>query len=532
MKRHQMSIAKRQQMKEEKDKKTEENCTFRPKINPKSSYFAQKVRTCGDNPGASLVERLHTEADRRESVRNRAKELIEEEKIMQCPFQPQISRSNKDFSRKSIDKRLGLVQKQRQEAKNKAKMKLDEEEREILTFKPALSSKSEMLAARSKSRERRGIPVEERLMQRGRQAADKRRQKEEDINRQNEFSKPQMSATSEALLEQFGGGETFLQRQVILQEKKERRKQLTRQQLEEDWTFKPALNPTSHMLAYADPMRMGETAEEKVERLAVKDTMKRTKWFEEQQAAIERQLTFNPTINPVSRVIAENRGDISTISTRLKTNVLFDYNKTNVRLMIEPKSQKDLELEECSFKPRTRTPNKYSHIKSNYTNPKNLMERIEQENKKKEDRIHAEKMKIEENELEKCTFHPIRSQSVSRQSLDTSVGGGAPRGVEGPRGVERYLELQDLAKRKKQEQKMREDKVFGSRENRRASLGLCTVPTPFKFMSNNERISNRTTQAELDAEKVEMGECRFHPETIESKNRRLIRQILEQDDYD
>jgi hypothetical protein len=59
-----------------------------------------------------------------------------------------------------------------------------------------------------------------------------------------------------------------------LQRKAEKIRRIQSEQ-DKDYLFKPQINPTSDVICASDPNRNIETLEEKIERLSVKDVMKK-----------------------------------------------------------------------------------------------------------------------------------------------------------------------------------------------------------------------------------------------------------------
>merc|ERR1712172_365336 len=80
-------------------------CTFRPALNSKSEFFARQSRGCSLD---ALSERLHHGADMRETLRRKAKELLEADRLCSCTFCPQINPPGpKQTSRTPIHLRAG-----------------------------------------------------------------------------------------------------------------------------------------------------------------------------------------------------------------------------------------------------------------------------------------------------------------------------------------------------------------------------------------------------------------------------------------
>ena len=133
-------------------------------------------------------------------------------------------------------------------------------------------------------------------------------------------------------------------------------------------------------------------------------------------------------------------------------------------------------------------------------------------------------MKIEEithqnqyDEYKMCTFQP-------------SINRSRPKKGNGPvvvKGFGRFLELKELAKKIEEEKSAREDRAFMV-ENSRYRSGNRTVPKPFKLSGKGRAKRRKELEAKIRAE--ELKECTFNPKTTESRNRKLISELLADED--
>ena len=115
-------------------------------------------------------------------------------------------------------------------------------------------------------------------------------------------------------------------------------------------------------------------------------------------------------------------------------------------------------------------------------------------------------------ELNQCTFHPATNR-------------GHVVEAEGPvivRGLGRYLELKELAKRQADEKKHREERAFALKYSARQH----TVPEPFNLTQTQG--DARKAKLREDLANREMRECTFQPQTLESANRALIERLLDE----
>lgn len=90
------------------------------------------------------------------------------------------------------------------------------------------------------------------------------------------------------------------------------------------------------------------------------------------------------------------------------------------------------------------------------------------------------------------------------------------------KGMSRYLEQMEKARKAKRDKEEREKEVFITGENWSRD-NLITVPKPFKLSYQNAK---KKDEAKRDRECQEMKECTFKPKTNESKNREIIKQLL------
>ena len=80
------------------------------------------------------------------------------------------------------------------------------------------------------------------------------------------------------------------------------------------------------------------------------------------------------------------------------------------------------------------------------------------------------------------------------------------------RGLDRYMELKQMAKRQAESQKQREQKAFLTEPP--ARLHPYTVPEPFNLHEGVRE--ERHERARLESERARMAECTFAPKTNEN----------------
>ena len=99
-----------------------------------------------------------------------------------------------------------------------------------------------------------------------------------------------------------------------------------------------------------------------------------------------------------------------------------------------------------------------------------------------------------------------------------------PKEKKGPivvRGLGRFMELKNLAKKKEEDKKQREREVFGL--ERKDFRRTHTVPKPFNFAST--RRTDQQIRREQELREREMKECTFRPRRFDDDN-------FDHDNYD
>ena len=89
------------------------------------------------------------------------------------------------------------------------------------------------------------------------------------------------------------------------------------------------------------------------------------------------------------------------------------------------------------------------------------------------------------------------------------------------KGMSRYLNQMEKARQAKRDKEEREKEVFLTGEGWSKNNGI-TVPKPFKLSYQNKKNDIR----KKEREKEEKKECYFKPKTNESKNREIIKKLL------
>lgn len=185
--------------------------------------------------------------------------------------------------------------------------------------------------------------------------------------------------------------------------------------------------------------------------------------------------------------------------------------------------------EECTFKPATNKSRKAreiveslpdSQFRVNVNEPEKIVKAIDAYRRDREMKLRQTRQEVEYESMKECTFAP-------------DVGGARVPKQTGPvvvRGLGRYLELKDLAKRLEQEKSDRAARAFvvqGAAKTKRVKGK--TICQPFKL---TQRRGKENARREALAKKIkaeQMKECTFRPKTTEARNRQLINAILADD---
>jgi isochorismate synthase EntC len=101
---------------------------------------------------------------------------------------------------------------------------------------------------------------------------------------------------------------------------------------------------------------------------------------------------------------------------------------------------------------------------------------------------------------------------------------GTPQKPVIVRGLGRFLELRDLARKQQAEQKQREQKVFAP--NKAYEPRSYTVPKPFKLSETSKDSIRRRLKVREEMRAKERQECTFTPQTVSSQSRRVLQNML------
>eukprot|EP00943_MAST-04B_sp_MAST-4B-sp1_P005342 g5342.t1 len=394
-----------------------------------------------------------------------------------------------------------------------------------LTFQPKISKQSRQLVA-SRRRENPdnadASNVTKRLVMDAEEKIDRamtRRRAWEAEQRKIYTFQPRVNDTSRAIVANSGvEDQTFLKRQDMLAERAAAREKRLKKKamLENECTFKPEIGNANAVLQHTRPQRLKESELERFERLSHQDQLRIEKRRQVAQEQYYKQFSHQPIINEISSNLA-----------RSKTVDEMTSNKFAKKRMDERIRRRDEELkQQCPFEPtlvETRIASNYrekvSENKGRATvlDPDTIIEKIEKSRERKQMKIEEITHQNQYDEYKMCTFQPTINRSRPKK-------GSGPVIVK---GFGRFLELKELAKKIEEEKSAREDRAFMV-ENSKYRAGNRTIPKPFKLSGHGRKKRREQLEAKIRAE--ELRECTFNPKTTESKNRKLISELLADDD--
>ena len=186
-------------------------------------------------------------------------------------------------------------------------------------------------------------------------------------------------------------------------------------------------------------------------------------------------------------------------------------------LKAQLKKKRELdERAECTFRPQlnpnsdaiaAKQPERVSH---NPDTIEGLTARLRQEQQDKAERLERARRQVEADKLKECTFQP-------------QLASATPSTVEAKplvvRGLGRYMELKQLAKRQAEAQKEREQKAFLIEPP--ARLQPYTVPEPFHL--HDRPNDERAEKTRVEVEAARMAECTFAPKLKEPSVAALLK---------
>jgi hypothetical protein len=157
---------------------------------------------------------------------------------------------------------------------------------------------------------------------------------------------------------------------------------------------------------------------------------------------------------------------------------------------------------------------RFSHVRGHYTGDgEQVMQRIREEQSRKEQLIQERRRQLELERHSECTFAPGTHKPFEESAKPVVVS-----------GLDRFFELRELAAKQNKDQNDREAKAFNLKTSSIARCNGVTIPEPFHL-----------SQACVDAARLtkkrqgwncEEQECTFVPRTTETLNQELLRELM------
>ena len=474
----------------------------------KKIYENNKVKPTYKVDPKEVSNRLYNNHQKMKIKKDRIKQNYEESQNKEYSFAPEINNYSKilmdKYQKKPIYERNEEFEKQKIDNIIRMRQEIEKEQKE--RCKPLINDKSRKLAEQNRNNrnDEEYEDVYERLYK-------------ENINKDTKslgnrdmkectFA-PKLNPMSNYLLNDVDDYENgnedcnenmkdFLERQKMYENLKKEKLEKKIIKNKNNYTFKPEINSNSDLLVKCNPDRYGEKLNDKYSRL-YEDAQRIKIKKEKLENELNNKYDFVPKINELSKYIGRKPG--------IEELNYIQENKINNKM-----NKKE---EEYDFKPQMYNNNKYKNIKSNYKNDNNMLERINEEVQNKNKKIKM-MQKIKENkDIEQCNFTPEINKNVP------DFENNKPMYMK---GMARYLGQMEKARQAKRDKEQREKEVFLTGEGWNKNNGI-TVPKPFKLSYQNNQ---KSEMMKKELEKEEQKECYFKPKTNESKNREIIKKLL------
>lgn len=479
-------------MRQNKDCQELQECTFKPTINSKSDFYARRSRGCYLMP---LADRLHHEADKRATLRHKAKELLQADEMCSHTFQPNINHRSpaqgKERERQQLPLHMRTEELRRQQAEKRQAAQNAEDERQECSFQPRISSRSERIVQKKRddlfksigqdddAREHMKLlgPVEDRLYAEA-QALEQRRALRYGCSSDVSTSAPSVDEESKKICKNSvyfqGAQQDFLTRQQTFELARKRRMEVRTQHAAADCTFAPEISDVSRQLVSSNVDFIGETMDEKVNRLAVKDVARRTQLRGALEQLQYQECTFKPAINSTSHKLVEKMEEAFPSDCGPDAAAGVGVHQRLYRSTLASKSRviDGSEADECTFKPQIDESmgRRFAHVRGRYVSDgAETMQNICADLERKEEQLVERRFELGEKERASCTFAPSVSRPYDEPHRPVVVS-----------GLDRFFELRGLALRQQLEKQEREESIFNPETSRHRCTGV-TIPEPFNL---------------------------------------------------
>ncbi|EFJ06844.1 hypothetical protein SELMODRAFT_430332 [Selaginella moellendorffii] len=393
-------------------------------------------------------ERLNNLSKPRTEVYKRlaqVKKIIEDKQLKECSFKPAVRIKSEFCQRAPVLERLTEAQQQK-EARRREKIQKAMKEHERYSFKPEINPNSVQLF---KQRGLETVDLTDRLNTMGHSV---HLDCKNDIETMGATFCPEINSNTDDILassQQFHGLPTdFLSRQQQFSQSLQKKKKQKENEFPSAFTFTPNIGNSDYILKKT--MCFPETCEERVQRLAYKDKANQMQTRKKVADDYYGQFNFQPTIDEnfykaYVRLLQNREGH--EVKKELEQAAEFDFQK------------------KCPFRPMT-----FSSLEGEKPVLRSkFLERLQARKGQYSTSMQESWTTRELAEIKECTFKP-------------SVNRPRPR-VEPPKiikGLERYFELQQIAKQMRKDQENLEKKVFFSHVSS-LPIRQYTIPKPFSF---------------------------------------------------
>ncbi|CAL6107327.1 Conserved_hypothetical protein [Hexamita inflata] len=413
-------------------------CTFTPQINQKSRLMATQHRV--DDYESTLQKREQMRLDK------------QREEYQECTFKPQINDKSKiiverKYGDQSVIERASST-KQEKQKKIQEQFALThkiEEDPNYKQFRDTLAMRSVMKYDPNMA----SVDVFTRLNKTPiRRKQEIYTQIEEEQTRECIFT-PKINTRSKSIANEIG---TFEERTKLFNLKKQENVQKIQQEHDKDMIFRPITN--QQKVAQATPEIFERLHSEKRKTIQV---------FQDEE-------TFKPTINQYSLDLTKNRPSI-------QENALTYKKEQDQRLEQHRQAMIKEREKECTFQPQITKSNQTTMPHYKFDQVDEMMAQIKSEKEYKDIKLANQKRSFEyEKELKHLTEKPEIG------TIDKSIYNK----VE-VKGYQNVIQRKELIEKLENEQKEREDYVFGLKNKSK----MPTVPKPFNL---TERIENKANE--------------------------------------
>ena len=368
-------------------------------------------------PTIPIESRFKYERSRIEE-REKMRRMQEVDEEAQCTFKPAISKRNLN-NPVPLFKRVDEVQieKLRNFTQLKQKYEID------LSFKPKINEKSRNLSNQRKINN--DSKTSTKCLSRTASC------------KQISFTSQDLSPYQLPKREQCQTNE-FINRQNQFREKAQENLRKQIESKEKEFNFTPVINKTSSILV--ETSNSPKTLMQKVRKLS-DGNLDKVRKIETIRENFYSQFSHSPEINEKSQKI----GRTSSIERLTQTN----KDKLNAKRIEEVQMQ---DLNNCTFYPNVQVAKQFRYVKSCYRQDSDISANIERNLIEKGSHTRDLKNKRDYEELKNCSFRPEVNTQISKSGNISTV-----------KGLDRYLELKEIAKRMTREKYEREMKVFCKR---------------------------------------------------------------------